>query len=107
MKTTIEEIQQYFKNKIIKGEYTIHDAKTPNLVRFKIDNLYSFSFFYFEFEFQQFSSDLNFMIIPVFSSNEIKSLKKIFNLKIKEVKQKQKEETIKELENQIETLKQQ
>jgi len=72
MKTKISEVQEYFKNKIINGDYE-PVAFEPNYVKVKVDNEFDFiiwvgnSYMYCK---QWAFMDNQFMLLPEFTESE-------------------------------------
>jgi len=113
MKQQINEIQEYFIQKIISGDINTI-ATTGNIITFLIDNQYSFSFFLHTSDVDVYPSNAsqflckaenNFIILPELTKEQESllylSLKPIHSEYQKEVMLKKKRAQIEELKNSI------
>lgn len=105
METKIKEVQEYFVNKIVKGEYEIENFSHP-VAKILIEKKYHFSLWvangakYFE----TYAAYFNFM--PIEFTNEQKEIAlKVIEDKMREDLEARTIAEIQELENKIENLK--
>ena len=105
METKIKEVQDYFVNKIVKGEYTLERVSHPTATII-IDDRYHFNLWisngakYFE------TYDPYFNFIPIeFTDKEKEIALSVFKDKVREDLEARTIAEIQELENKIENLK--
>lgn len=103
MKTQIKEVQDYFINKIVAGDYEVLEVSSKEIGKILIDNEFEFSIWigtsskYLEI----FRFYFNFMQLPDFTTEQQEILFERFSKLIFDEKQQK----IKELEEQLKTLK--
>lgn len=106
MKKQITTIQKYFKDKLLSGEYEISILNSEHVIELIIDNEFKFTIWISNSGFEQYlSSYFNFIVLQEFTKEEVLIARTKLDPRLKELQESIKQNKIKDLEKQIETLK--
>lgn len=105
MESKIKEVQDYFKTKILTGDFKVKETGRSTLA-VEVDEKYPFEFLLGEFPAIQYNGSENFIMLGFTRKNDLnKVLMPIYNKFISEVLLKQKREELAMLESDLKKYK--